>query len=115
MFKAPGNTRLILKRLMDCFQDLLSISTCAAPSRVCDGCADVDGAGAVHVVGRCRFTLSKPALKAPGSERLKLKRDDALSNFAFKFNLRRYNMEAAAPRHREAAQHGGQGGAPALP
>ena len=32
----------------------------------------------------------KPTLKAPGSERLKLKCDEPLSNFAFKFNLRRY-------------------------
>jgi len=32
----------------------------------------------------------KPTLKAPGSERLKLKCDDLLSNFAFDFNLRRY-------------------------
>jgi hypothetical protein len=29
-------------------------------------------------------------LKAPGTERLKLKCDYPLSNFAFKFNLRRY-------------------------
>jgi len=35
----------------------------------------------------------KPALKAPGTERLKLKHDEPLSNFAFKFNLRRYSME----------------------
>jgi len=32
----------------------------------------------------------KPTFKAPGSERLKLKCDDLLSNFAFKLNLRRY-------------------------
>jgi hypothetical protein len=31
----------------------------------------------------------KPALKAPGTKRLKLKCDEQLSNFAFKFNLRR--------------------------
>ena len=33
----------------------------------------------------------KPVLKAPGTKRLKLKCDESLSNFAFKFNLRRYN------------------------
>ena len=33
---------------------------------------------------------TKPTLKAPGSKRLKLKHDGPLSNFAFKFNLRRY-------------------------
>jgi hypothetical protein len=31
-----------------------------------------------------------PTLKAPGCKRLKLKCDELLSNFAFKFNLRRY-------------------------
>ena len=29
-----------------------------------------------HVVGRCRSTLSKPSLKAPGTERLKLRYDE---------------------------------------
>ena len=33
-------------------------------------------------------------LKAPGTKRLKLKYDEPLSNFAFKFNLRRYYMES---------------------
>ena len=34
----------------------------------------------------------KPALKTPGTKRLKLIYDGPLSNFAFKlFNLRRYN------------------------
>jgi len=33
----------------------------------------------------------KPTLKAPGTERLKLKYDEPISNSAFKFNLRRYN------------------------
>jgi len=32
----------------------------------------------------------KPALKAPGIKRLKLKYDGPLSNFAFNFNLCRY-------------------------
>jgi len=35
----------------------------------------------------------KPTLKAPGTKRLKLKHDEPLSNFAFKFNLRRYTKE----------------------
>jgi len=33
-----------------------------------------------------------PTLKAPGSWRLKLNCDEPLSNFAFKFKLRRYIM-----------------------
>jgi len=38
----------------------------------------------------------KPTVKAPGSKRLKLKCDEPLSNFAFKFNMRPYNLESAA-------------------
>ena len=34
----------------------------------------------------------KPTLKAPVSRSLKLKCDELLSNVAFKFNLRRYNV-----------------------
>ena len=41
-------------------------------------------------VGRCRLTLLKPKLKPPGTKRLKLEYDGLLSNFGFKFNLRRY-------------------------
>jgi len=59
--------------------------------------------------------LIKLSLKPPGTEHLKLKGDDPLSNFAFKFNLRRYTSgkyrvelarkhklqaEASARRHR---------------
>jgi len=33
----------------------------------------------------------KLKMNPPGTERLKLKYDDPLSNFAFRFNLRRYN------------------------
>jgi hypothetical protein len=38
----------------------------------------------------------KPTLKAPGTKRLKLKYDEPLSKFAFKFNLRRYSEEGNA-------------------
>jgi len=38
----------------------------------------------------------KPMLKAPGTKRLKRKCGAPLSNFAFKFDLRRYTMVAAA-------------------
>jgi len=34
----------------------------------------------------------KPALKAPGTNSLKLNYDEPLSNFAFNCNLRRYTM-----------------------
>jgi len=35
----------------------------------------------------------KPVFKAPGTERLKLKCDEPLSSFAFKFKCRRYTTE----------------------
>jgi hypothetical protein len=38
----------------------------------------------------------KPALKAPGIKRLKLKHHDPLLSFAFKFNLRRFNQVGGA-------------------
>ena len=43
----------------------------------------------------------KPTLKAPGINRLKLNHDDPLSNFGFKFNLRRYRqgMRLYVARH----------------
>jgi hypothetical protein len=34
----------------------------------------------------------KPMLKPPGTKRWKVKYDKLLSNFAFKFNLRRYSL-----------------------
>jgi len=34
----------------------------------------------------------KPTLKAPGCKRSKLRYEELLSTFAFKFNLRRYNL-----------------------
>ena len=46
---------------------------------------------ALYKVGQCTFPLSKPTMKAPGTKRLKLKRDEPLSKSALKFNLRRYN------------------------
>jgi hypothetical protein len=35
----------------------------------------------------------KPTLKAPETERLKLKCEELLSDYAFKFNLRRYTVD----------------------
>ena len=39
----------------------------------------------------------KPMLKGPGAKRLKLNSVEQLSNFAFKFNLRRYSAESTPP------------------
>ena len=48
--------------------------------------------GSKSMAGRCRLTRNRPMLNAPGRSRLKLRYDEVLSNFAFKFNLRRYSM-----------------------
>jgi hypothetical protein len=45
----------------------------------------------------------KPTLKAPGTNRLKLKSDEALSSFAFNFNLRRYSVDV--PNFANGAKH----------
>jgi hypothetical protein len=39
----------------------------------------------------------KPLLKAPGTKRFKLKTEKLLSNFGFKFSLRRYSSVLAWP------------------
>jgi hypothetical protein len=39
-----------------------------------------------------------PTMTAPGTKRLKLACDEPLSNFAFKFSLRRYSMEHTMKR-----------------
>jgi hypothetical protein len=44
-----------------------------------------------------------PKLKPPGTKRLKLKCDEPLSDFAFKFNLRRYTLEALAVLRKASA------------
>jgi hypothetical protein len=46
----------------------------------------------------------KSKLKAPGTERLKPKYDNLLSRFAFKFNLRRYNLAGLAAAAGGASQ-----------
>jgi len=51
----------------------------------------------------------KPTFKAPGTKRLKLKYDESVSNFAFKFNLRRYNQERERLREKRKRKVGGQG------
>ena len=46
--------------------------------------------------------LIKPVLKASGTVRLKLKCDVLITNFAFKFNLRRYTLAHLTLRDRDA-------------
>ena len=45
----------------------------------------------------------KPALKAPGTKRLKLAHKKLLSNFALNFNLRRYYLGSAGAAGEAAA------------
>jgi len=53
--------------------------------------------GGLHVLGEAvQLDHIKPALKAPGSKRLKLEYDEPLSNFTVKFNVRRYSSGAPA-------------------
>jgi hypothetical protein len=46
-----------------------------------------------------------PVLKAPGSMLLKLRYDEPLSNFAFKFNMRRYTVEGSLERNVAGVNH----------
>jgi hypothetical protein len=46
----------------------------------------------------------KPKLKPPGNKRLKLKRDVLFSKFAFKFNLRHYNVVPLLRRNSQQQQ-----------
>ena len=45
----------------------------------------------------------KPTFKAPGTKLLKLTYNDRVSDFAFNFNLRRYNVESPSAPSRGAA------------
>jgi hypothetical protein len=72
----------------------------ASSARPC-GAADLTGAGRRQAGGPGRGRAVqvdpiKPKLKPPGTKRLKHKHDEPLSSFAFKFNLRRYNVAAGA-------------------
>ena len=79
---------------MNCFQVLLSSSTCAATTRSGSTPTSRTTPGkAVHV------DPIKPMLKPPETKRLKLKCDILLSTFAFNFNLRRYSEEPGRLLH----------------
>jgi hypothetical protein len=53
----------------------------------------VEGEGRGHLPGMAvQVNPMKPTLKAPGAKRLKLNYVELLSNFAFNFNLSRYNV-----------------------
>jgi hypothetical protein len=79
--------------------EVLSIATVAAEFTDRDAAAPLMLAatrGGSPPVGRCMLPVSKPVLKAPGSNRLKLKYDEPLSSFGFK--LRRFSPAPAALR-----------------
>jgi hypothetical protein len=47
--------------------------------------------GISHLGWAVQVDPIKPTLKAPGTDRLKLNYEELLSNFGFKFDLRRYS------------------------
>jgi hypothetical protein len=53
--------------------------------------------GLVHLGRAVQVEPINPALKEPGTKRLKLNYDEPLSNFAFKINLRRHIWASAPP------------------
>jgi len=82
--------------MINCFQVLLSISTCAATRRPVarEGRPpNLDG------VGRCRLNPIEPRVESAWLQRLKLNCDEQVSSFAFNFNLRRYNGGERPVRH----------------
>ena len=88
--KAPGTKRLKL-----CYDIVLSSS--ALKFNLRRYTLEVRGAfftlfsGELKILGRAvQVDPMKPSLKAPGTNRLKVKYDDPLSNFPFIFNLRCY-------------------------
>jgi len=101
--KAPGSKRLRLKCDM-----LLSTSALKFNLRrhslVNNAAVCFNDPTLYGKVGRCRLTLSKATLKAPGSKRLKLEYDVTLSDFAFKFNSRRYSKVPHTPFRAQAAR-----------
>jgi hypothetical protein len=52
--------------------------------------AEAEGGSGVLSVRRCRLTVSKPVLKPPSFQRLKLQCDETFSIFAFNIHVRRY-------------------------
>jgi hypothetical protein len=51
----------------------------------------------------------KSTLKAPGTKRLKLKHDEVHTSFAFKINLRRYNLAAELEQAEEEEEDHARG------
>jgi hypothetical protein len=84
--------------MMSCFQIFLSISTCATTAGAHRGDVPQHRARLLRRArgGAVQLDPIKHTLKAPGTERLKLKYDEPLSKVTFKFNLRRYNVGPAA-------------------
>jgi hypothetical protein len=59
------------------------------------GDAVLAAVAAVHPGRPVQVDPIKPTFKAPGTKRLKLKYEELLSNFGFKFSLRRYTLAGA--------------------
>jgi hypothetical protein len=62
----------------------------------------------IHLVRRCKLTLSNLTQNRTWVQRLKLECDELLSSFGFNFNLRHYNLETAGLLQRkESTPKGG--------
>jgi len=93
----PSGTERLKLKYYKLLSILLSNSTCATTAR-----RHLWEAGLDYRHGRAvQVDPIKPSEKAPGTKRLRLKCDELVSSFAFKFDLRRYTMApgtAWAPR-----------------
>ena len=74
-------------------------------NRIVNRMTNGGGSGEVNG-GAVQVDPMKPTLKPPGTKRLKLKYDELLSNFAFKFNLRRCPMVRSMGRLMEGSMEG---------
>jgi hypothetical protein len=98
--KPPGTKRL-QQSATHCFQLLLSNSTCARYNKDMKRTDQNWMAAPSHRHGgTVQVDPIRPTLKPLGTTHLKLKHNEVLFKFAFKFNLRRYSTAApaAAPR-----------------
>ena len=97
--KAPGTKRLKLKcdepRSNFAFElNLRRFNLESNSIEELDGLLHLEHLRCLYIGKAVQVVPIKPTLKAPGTKRLKLKCDRLLSTLAFKFNLRRYNVEA---------------------
>jgi hypothetical protein len=82
--------------MMKRFEFSLSISTCAATSSEAHTRVGAEDLRQADPGRALQVDPINSTLKPPGTKHLKLKCDEPLSNFAFKFNLRRHILAILA-------------------